>query len=915
MFNVTDKYIEAAHSTSRETDLRGRIILKSGTVVNFTANDVLQGSTSYSNKCLNSETFTLGSCYIGEYKTTLKSNIDRYSLFGATIIVEYLLRVDVDMWEPIPIGIFTITSANRMGKYIEIDSFDNMSLLETPLNVGTSGTAVELMDFISKECKIDIGMTDTMWSELVNTEYVFAFSETDYSTFRDMLSDLATMLGGFATVDRYGCLVIKPFKTAAVDTVNDRIRTASKFEDYKCTYTSVTLKVDGTQYHAAEEVDDGLNVLLYDNKIAAANPPDQIEIMLANILAQIKTINYTPCETTMLINPAFELGDVLEFTGYNTGDQTIKSYVHSIDWSFRNSMTIKGVGENSKIANAKSIADKNATSASTSLSKSEMKTLTFTNSDEININGDKKKILDFNFSANYSEIAMPIVSGQFIVDVQDPAIFRLTYELNNEELDFKPEETVYGIGNKTFTFIKALPNVQYEAGNKLRVYLEALPLTIKDKELVKDTSGNYTLQETETTHRGKATILPFNIDVILQSSNLSFAEKWDGNFEIQDTISNPVEVKVLCTIGNKFSENYNFNLIDYDCIGKISDTLIEVEQRGTTVPVVEKLDTIIDYDVVRYYDIPYKELQLNSSDSGTFATNGFVTYPPGADYATCAIGYYMQLSPGVSVKINIKSKERTQIYLMDELTTDEYNFDIVGENNTIKYTSSGVRFWIIALTNNRQANGEYVITSELIDDPNGVYIEVENGYIGEDTTKSKATYRAGDSVSIMGNLPSSGQYFNSWKTSNYDISRKQNYNFEAAFDGIFTATYTTAQPEPAPCAFIGKTSRAMTENNFKCALETDDENITMQRIAVISTKKRDNIDKLTYEDCDGENIVLEREITDNFPNGLYDLTIPVAEQDEDLYLRIEIKYAIGGIEKYTYSNIVETHFADDILIL
>ena len=58
MFNVTDKYIAAAHSASREANLRGRIILKNGAVVNFTANDVLQGSTSYSNRCLNSETFT-----------------------------------------------------------------------------------------------------------------------------------------------------------------------------------------------------------------------------------------------------------------------------------------------------------------------------------------------------------------------------------------------------------------------------------------------------------------------------------------------------------------------------------------------------------------------------------------------------------------------------------------------------------------------------------------------------------------------------------------------------------------------------------------------------------------------------------------------------------------------------------------
>jgi hypothetical protein len=60
---------------------------------------------------------------------------------------------------------------------------------------------------------------------------------------------------------------------------------------------------------------------------------------------------------------------------------------------------------------------------------------------------------------------------------------------------------------------------------------------------------------------------------------------------------------------------------------------------------------------------------------------------------------------------------------------------------------------------------------------------------------------------------------------------------------------------------------------------------------------------------------LESEITENFPNGVYDVTVPVIEQEEDLYLRIEIKYTIGDVEKYIYSNIVETHFADNIAIL
>jgi hypothetical protein len=492
----------------------------------------------------------------------------------------------------------------------------------------------------------------------------------------------------------------------------------------------------------------------------------------------------------------------------------------------------------------------------------------------------------------------------------------MTYELNGETLDFQPEETVHSTGTKTFTFIKAIQNVKYDVSNKLRVYLEALPLTTTIKELVKDeTTGDYSLQYVETTSRGKLTIAPYNVEVILQSSNLSFAEKWDGNFEIQDTISTPIELRSQCIIGDHFGEDFEFKVIDYNQIGAISEALTDVETRGFEFSIVDTLHTIMDYDVIKYYDIQYRELQNGSSESGTFAGYGFITYPPGGEYATRAVGYYMQLAEGVSTKITVTSQERTQLYLMDELTTEDYNFEVVGENNSIKWTSTGSRFWILVLTNNRQATGEYKIEAELIDDPSAIYISVENGYIGEDTTKKEEIYRPGNTVSIMGNLPSSGQYFNCWKTSNHEISRKQNYIFDAAFDANLVATYASTQPEAAPCAFIGKMSRTATENNFMSALETDSEDFTIQKLSIISTRNRAYIGSLTGDAIDGENVKLELEITENFPSGKYEFLVPVIEEDEDLYLRVEIKYSINGVDKYVYSNLVETHFADNIQIL
>ena len=538
MFNVTEEYILASHSPSRETNIRGRIVLKNGNTVPFESTDLLQGSTSYSNKCLSGTTFSLGSCYIGEFKTTIRTNIDRFELYGGTIVVEFLLKVDDGAWEVVSVGTFTVNSARRVGNYVEIVSFDNMSLLETPVSVGTSGTAQDLVNWICRECKIDSGMTDSMWDKLTNTEYAFAFTDGEYSTYRDILSDIATVLGGFATVDQFGGLIIKPFGIEPVDTIDDKIRTDSKFEDYICHYTSATIKVNGVQHIYTSEVDDGMTVNLNDSKLLGANDDDQIKNMLSNIVEKIKVCYYVPCNVTTMVNPALELGDMIAFSGYNTGTTPINSLIHSISWTFRSSMHIESVGENSKMANAKSADGKTVSEVSSAVSQIEMKTMEFANAESFDLRGPGRiKILDATVSATASERAVPILSGQMVVNVEEPGIYRIIYELNDVEMTFKPEDAVYTTGSKTLTFIKSLGVLSTEVGNKIRMYLECDPLTVTTKELVKDElTGEYSLSDVETIYNGRVSIGVGNINVILQSSNLSFAEKWDGNFEIIEKI-------------------------------------------------------------------------------------------------------------------------------------------------------------------------------------------------------------------------------------------------------------------------------------------------------------------------------------------------------------------------------------------
>ena len=712
MINVSDKYIEAIHSTSRETDLRCQIVLNDGGVMNVTSRDLLPGSTHYSNKCLNNNTYNLGSCYIGEFKTTIKTSVDRYKLRGGIITVEFLMKVDEGEWEVVSVGRFTIESAQRVGKYVEIDAYDNMSLLETNISAGTSGLPSELLTWICQQCKVDNGMTSDMWDTLVNTTYVYAFSESDYSTYRDLLSDIATLTGGFATIDSYGALVIKPFIGTIVDTVDDRIRSSSKFEDYVCKYTAATIRVKGVQYGYAAETNDGLAITLNDNKLAGANSTEQINEMLFNIVERIKTIEYIPCEVTMMVNPAYELGDCIAFTGYNTGTTQIVSQIHSIDWTFRNSMSIISIGENSKIANAKSTSEKAVDGAD--YSAVELKTMQFTNARKITFEGGPNKrvtILDANFSATANETAIPLLSGQFVANIEKPGIYRLIYDLNGVQMDFKPEEAIYTTGNKIFTFIKAFTDLSVDTSNRLRIYMECDPLTIITKELTEDTTtGKYSLTDVETTYNGKITIEVGNVQAVMQGANLSFAIKWDGNFEILEEFTQPMQFQKYTMIPP---------------VGKTSVTLTESTKMSISertrcaynpvtfiAPLVD-MQLIFDYDAVPIYDLPYKQILNNASDTGTLSNSSVIIIPE-TDRAGCCAPYYMQLANGERTRITLTTDANAQIYLLNELTENLYNVAIVGDNGVIEYTSTGARFWLLVISNSRHDNGTYTITTQSI---------------------------------------------------------------------------------------------------------------------------------------------------------------------------------------------------------
>ena len=82
------------------------------------------------------------------------------------------------------------------------------------------------------------------------------------------------------------------------------------------------------------------------------------EQLIRNILNDISVVNYVPFDTDTIGNPALDVGDVLSFSG-GQADSTKYACITSNSIKIGGKQTLKCVGKNPKLSQAKSKNDKN----------------------------------------------------------------------------------------------------------------------------------------------------------------------------------------------------------------------------------------------------------------------------------------------------------------------------------------------------------------------------------------------------------------------------------------------------------------------------------------------------------------------------------------------------------------------------
>ena len=334
------------------------------------------------------------------------------------------------------------------------------------------------------------------------------YTENDIETYRDVLFYIGQVLGGFFVMNREGKLELRKYGSEPVMEITGEQRFSSSFSDFITRYTAISstnLRTQKAEYYGLE-VDDGLTLNLGSNPFLQFGLEETRKQLCENILTDISVINYVPFDSETIGNPALDLGDILRFSGGQADAEQI-TCITSCQCKIGGKQTLKCVGKNPRLSQAKSKNDKNIAGLLNQIEYGKIGFFSFTNAKDFELSETEVKVISIDFVAG--EVTQAEFIGLVIVDITADAVTRETsasgtvtvpdssseggtvavdvnlpvswqedgravvrarYVLNDTEIElFYPTET-YGSGKHTFPLYYPVSNVLPNLLNNFSVY-------------------------------------------------------------------------------------------------------------------------------------------------------------------------------------------------------------------------------------------------------------------------------------------------------------------------------------------------------------------------------------------------------------------------------------------------------------
>ena len=449
-----------------------QIVIDDGTnSITLHDRDIVSESFKINWRASNNKTLSLGTCYASQL------NFSAFRLVESGIEGQYITITPTVFYnigggneEEIPLGVYRCSEPVNYGKTTAYECFDMMLNLDKKITSRFTGTPYNVLTFICSACGVTLGNTSQQISAMVNGSQSLVIDPNQVANYRDALSYVSMVLGGYAQFGRDGKLYVRQFHTTADMTLPRKRRESSSFAGYRTMFAGVKCRFLASQNFYPYEYDNpdmdvGVIVDLGDVPIIEGN--EQLKhAVLGNIYSAIQNLVYDPCEIDYAGDPSIEAGDMIatpDRFGY-TKNLCLTSVTFA--WHARGSALVSE-GANPEMGLVTTKAKKTAQAIDNSTTQNEVITATFVNADTIAVgSASESEITNIKFTVNKDLTA--IFGAEIPVYSDGDGYLTITYENNGVDGDVVTAQIHEG-----YNLVTLVNHMSYDAGSVVILTLDA----------------------------------------------------------------------------------------------------------------------------------------------------------------------------------------------------------------------------------------------------------------------------------------------------------------------------------------------------------------------------------------------------------------------------------------------------------
>ena len=326
MYDAGTTYINNMFTFDRILSLQLDIQYNNGLTETLYDEDIVENSFNIDLACTNNNSFWFGAAIMNICNISLLNKKSVVSQFEGAVISVYIKAQESANSETvvsIPMGVYDVISTEIVDtdNNVRLKCYDFMNRFNIKNRDGAKGRLYTILANVCYLTGITFGMTKAEVEDFPGATVNYVLGTNAFESYRDIIEYCAEVMCGFATMDRYGRLVIRKFGVATNKTIPESFISTRKTDN-------ITFKVSELQYNGTPElvrqtgVQDGYIVdYCTDNKMFSSLWVDfkhERETVIDEAAEFVADVSFKGAELNIWGDPILDLGDRITVANYGS---------------------------------------------------------------------------------------------------------------------------------------------------------------------------------------------------------------------------------------------------------------------------------------------------------------------------------------------------------------------------------------------------------------------------------------------------------------------------------------------------------------------------------------------------------------------------------------------------------------------